>query len=253
MSSMTIALIAFACGYAGAVAGSYLRTRLPAHHLLRDSQELLKMGAGVIATLTALVLGLLISSAKNSYDTVSDGLTQCGADVIMLDRLLGLYGPETKEPRQLLRRTVGGMIARSWPEDMKAFSGLEPISVGAGLTALHEDVLKLVPQNDAQRSLQAQAAQNIIELRQRRLQVSERGEVPLPVPFLVVMIFWLTVLFANFGLLAHPNATTLSVLLLCALSVAGAIFLLVEMSHPTTGLMKVSSAPLVKALGILSR
>ncbi|MCY2929949.1 MAG: hypothetical protein NTV86_10725 [Planctomycetota bacterium] len=250
---MTIALIVFACSFAGAAGGSYLRTRLPSHHVRRDSQELMKMGAGVIATLTALVLGLLISSAKNSYDTVNEGLTQCGADVILLDRLLGLYGPETKDERLLLRRTVGGMIVRAWPEDMKAFPTLEPVSVGVGLTALHDGMLKLSPQNDAQRSLQSQAVQSIVELRQRRLQVSERGEIPLPTPFLVVMIFWLTVLFASFGLLAHPNPTTLSVLLLCALSVAGAIFLLVEMSHPTTGLMKVSSAPLVKALGILSR
>jgi len=99
---MTVALIAFVCIFGGALLGLFLRTLLPEHHLRDDSRDALKLGAGLIATLVALVLGLLVSSAKSSFDAMNSGLTELGAKVILLDRILAQYGPETMEARGLV-------------------------------------------------------------------------------------------------------------------------------------------------------
>lgn len=253
MSSWIVALIVFGCGFGGVLAGALLRRFLPDHHLHHDSKEVMKIGAGVIATLTALVLGLMISSAKTSFDAINDGLTQCGTDVILLHRVLTQYGPETKPIREKLKSAVGSVITRLWPEEADGLGKGDRANVGLVLTDIHDSLLNLVPDKDSRKALQAQAVQGIVELRQHLLQVMQRREIPLPIPFLAIMIFWLAVLFASLGLLAPPNATNLAVLFLCAASVAGAVFLLVEMSHPTTGIMKVSPTPMLNAFRALSR
>src|SRR5215475_3932836 len=106
MSATVISCIAFACVLGGALLGMFLRASLPEHHLSADSKDFVKLGTGLIATMAALVLGLLIASAKSSYDTLRGELTQVSANVILLDRLMAHYGPETSEARHLLRDSV---------------------------------------------------------------------------------------------------------------------------------------------------
>ena len=253
MGSITIALITFGCIFVGTLIGSALRNRLPQHHLSEDSKDVIKVGAGFIATLTALVLGLLVSSAKNSFDTISSSFTQNGAKVIALDRILVRYGPETKEIRQSLRSTLAGLVTRWWPEDKDAVAGVPLLESQQGVELVCDGILKLSPKTDSQKALQTQAVQTSIELAQGRCQMIEEIQVTLPTPFLVVLISWLTLLFACFSLLAPRNATNVAVLLLCVLSVSGAIFLVVEMCHPESGIIKVSSAPVLKAFALLGQ
>lgn len=251
MGSIALASITLACLLGGVSLGAFLRRPLPDHHLADDSKNVVKMGTGLIATLSALVLGLLISAAKNTFDSVNEGIAQCGADIVLLDGVLSQYGPETGDARRLLRRTVASAVAAKWPEQGKMPAGVEPIDVGTGLRAVHDNLLTLSPRNDAQRSLQSQAASTIFGLRQVRWKIFQRSQFVLPLPFLIMLIFWLTILFTSFGLLGPPNPTNISALLLCAVSVSGAVFLLLEMSQPTQGIMKASCGPLVKALELL--
>jgi hypothetical protein len=253
VSSVTIGLITFGCAFGGVLAGAFIRKLLPQHHLREDSRDVVKLGTGLVATLTALVLAFLISSAKSSYDAVDDGLTSSGTDIILLDRVLRQYGPQTNDARQLLRRTTASLITSRWPECKLGTGGCEPIDALSGLTGVHNSVLGLSPSSDVQRSLQSEAVQLTVDLRHSRLQMIERNDSSLPLPFLIMLVFWLTVLFASFGMLAPLNTTNVAVHVLCAVSVAGAIFLLEEMSHPMAGIMKVSSTPLVKALEILGK
>ena len=117
MSALAISLVAFCCIFGGTLLGMFLRTLLPEHHVSDESKYAVKLGIGMIATLAALALGLLIASAKGNFDTMSSELRQNRARVILLDRVLAHYGPETKETRELLRRTIASMIKRIWPED----------------------------------------------------------------------------------------------------------------------------------------
>ncbi len=253
MSSIAIAAIAFACISGGALLGPYVRSHLPDHHLNGSALEIVKMGAGLIATLAALVLGLLVSSAKGTLDAMNAGLTQEGAKIIMLDRVLASYGPETKEVREEVRKDVVNAIDMIWPKDRKRQANLKAIEATSSIERIQDRLRGLSPHSDAQRQLQSQALQLAADMAQTRWILIEQTQQALPPVFLVVLLFWLTVLFACVGLLAPGNATIIAVLLVCALSVSGAVFLILEMSTPLTGIIKVSSAPLLKALANLGR
>ena len=248
MSSQTIFLISAGCIFGGALLGLLLHGVLPEPHLRDASKDTVKVGAGMIATLSALVLGLLVGSAKNTFDTAEAEMTQGSAKIILLDRLLADYGPETKAAREQLRRTVATQIEDLWPEEKTGASGLAAFERTGGLEAVQMTLLKVMPTTDAQRQLFAAAQQICGDLRQTRWLLVEQTQSPIPIPFLVVLLFWLTVLHVSFGMLAPRNATVIAVLLICALSVSGAIFMILEMSHPLDGMIKVSSAPMRKAL-----
>jgi hypothetical protein len=250
VSAVVIGWIAFACVFGGALLGMFLRAVLPEHHLSTDSKDLVKLGMGLIATMAALVLGLLIASAKSSYDRLSNDMTQISANLILLDRVMAHYGPETKEARDLLRRSVIRVLDQIWPEHSSRPAQLEP---GAGSEDLYDKIHELSPQNEAQRLRQALALQISTDLAQKRWLLVEQSGSSIPMPFLVLLVFWVMVIFVSFGLFAPSNATVIVTLFICALSVSGAIFLILELDQPFAGLIQVSSAPLRNALGHLGQ
>ena len=251
MSAITIGWIVFACVFGGVLLGMFLRTALPEHHLSMDSKDVVKLGMGLLATMAALLLSLMIASAKSSYDTQSSELTQLSANIVLLDRVMALYGPETKEARDLLRRSVARALDRMWSKDGSRSAQLEPAA--AGEERLYDKIQALSPRNEAQRSLRAEALRISIDLARTRWLLFEEGGGSIPVPFLVVLIFWVTVIFISFGLFAPPNATVIATLFVCALSVSGAIFLILELDQPFEGLIQISSAPLRSALANLGQ
>ena len=253
MNSIAVASIAFGCIASGALLGSFLRSVLPERHLKDDSRDAVKMGIGIIATLAALVLGLLVASAKSSLDAVNQGLTKMGAKVIILDRVLESYGPETKEVRGLVNETVASAVECVWPEDSSAATKLREVEAVTSMEEIQQKLRQLTPSDDIQRQLQSQAIEVSGDLAQSRWLLQEHAHNAVPVPFLVVTVFWFAVLFGSSCLLTPPHATVLVVMLVCTLSVAGAIFLLLKMNHPLEGMIKASSAPLLKALDHLGR
>lgn len=251
MGSMTISWIVFACVFGGVLLGMLLRTVLPKHHLSPESENVVKMGMGLIATMAALILGLLVASTKGSYDTQGNEITEMSAKVILLDRILAHYGPETDEARGMLRSVVVEFLDQTWSGKSSLPQHAGP--TGSGADTFYDKMQALAPQNDMQRSLKAQALSIATALGQTRmLMFAQRGS-SISTPFLVVVIFWLTVIFLSFGLYAPPNATVITALFICALSVSGAIFLILELDQPFSGLIQISSAPLVNALAQLGR
>lgn len=248
MSSVKIALIIFVSVFAGALLGMFLRSRLPAHHLRSDTENVIKLGMGLIATIAALVLGLLIATAKSSFESQDAAVKHTAARVLLLDHMLANYGPETKPVRELLRRTVALRLEAIWPEDRFQQAKFDPDEASPAATTMETLILQLSPENDSQRWLQSEALRVGRDIMETRWLVLGGLGSSVPVLFVVVVVFWLTVIFCSFGLFAPRNATVIVVLFLCALSVAGSIFLILEMDHPFDGLMKVSSAPLRYAL-----
>jgi hypothetical protein len=241
----------FALVFGSALAAMFVHSLLPEHHLIADSKDVVKLGVALIATMSALVLGLLIASAKSAYDTRSNQLVQVSADIILLNRALARYGPETKETRSLLERTVAVTVERFWPTQ-----GAKPVTIDprqSPVEALYDNIEALSPQSDAQRSMQSQALTLAADIGRTRLLAFEHLATSIPVPFLVVLVFWLCIIFASFGLFAPRNATVIAVLCVCALSVSGAIFLILELDRSFEGLLQVSGAPLREALAQLGR
>lgn len=251
MSPLAISLVVFVIVFAGAVAGTLLRSRVPMHHLSDESKDVIKLGIGLVGTMTALVLGLLISSAKGSFDSQSTELTQASANIVLLDRVLARYGPETTEVRQNLRAVVVRLIDENWPEDRR-----RPSQFSAGSNSneiLFEKIQSLSPLNDAQGALKSQALNIVLNLAQTRWLMFEQGAVSVSTPMVVVMVFWLTIIFIAWGLLTPPNVTVIVTMLVVALSVSSAIFLILEMYSPYGGLIQVPSAPLRAALAQLGQ
>jgi len=248
---MMIGWVVFALVFGSALLAMFLHSALPEHHLSADSKDVVKLGIAVIATMSALVLSLLIASAKSAFDTRSNQLVQASADIILLDRALARYGPETKEARSLLRHSVAATLERFWPARGTGSIAVDPRA--SPVEALYDKIDELSPQSDAQRSLRSQALTMAVDLGHTRLLLFENMGSSIPVAFLVVLVFWLCIIFASFGLFAPRNATVIAVLCVCALSVSGAIFLILELDRSFEGLLQVSGAPLRAALAQLGR
>jgi hypothetical protein len=246
MSSIAVSLIVFACVFGGSLLGMFLRARLPAHHLSAESRDIVKLGMGLVATMSALVLGLLVASAKNAYDAQSAELTEMSAKIVVLDRVLAHYGPEAKEARDLLHNAVVRILDQMWPQELTRTSEVNPSSAGAEV--LFDKIQALSPKDDKQRSLQAQALSIAMGLGQTRWLMYEQGTTSVSKPLLVVVVFWLTTIFLSFGLSAPRNATVIAALFVSALSVSCAVLLILEMYTPYAGLIHISSAPLRAAL-----
>jgi Protein of unknown function (DUF4239) len=243
----------FVFTFAGALSGLFLRFMLPDNHLNDDARDVVKLGAGLIATMAALILGLLINSAHNSLDTINNELTQTGTTIVELDQTLASYGPETAELRGLLRKCVDAAIESRGLENVVKEETTERFDIEKALRKMQSKLRSMSPQNNAQTILRSQAYQEVKQLTHSRLLLLGRGHKRISGIFLIVLIFWLVVIFVSFGLLAPHNWTVIGVLFVCAVSVSAAIFILTAMNNPYKGFFSVSSAPLRSALEQLGK
>jgi hypothetical protein len=251
MNSVTITLIVFACVAGATLIGLFLNGVLPSQQLSSDSKDTVKLGIGLIGTMTAILLGLLIASAKSFYDTQNTELTEMSAKVILLDRILVHYGPETREARDLLRSAVSRLLDAMWPQGRPGNSGAVPAPSGGEI--IYDKIQELSPTNNAQRFLQNQALSIAIDLAKTRWLMLQQAHSSVSPPLLVVLVFWLTLIFCSFGLLAPRTPIVIATLCLCTLSVSAAIFLVMDMYDPFGGVVQISSAPLRTALAHLGK
>jgi hypothetical protein len=249
MTSLQISGVVVASLLGGQCVGYFVRQILPEHHLIAESKDAVKLGIGLISTMAALVLGLLVGTAKGSFDTQKSELTQMSAKVILLDRALSHYGDEAKEIRQQLKQAAERMIDLLWSDRNSDAAGAQ---FNSG-EKLYESILALSPKNDAQKTIQSQALGMAVDIGQTRWLLYQQADSSVPAIFLVVLIVWLSLIFASFGLFAPVNLTVIGTLTLCAFSVAGAIFLIMELDRPFTGAIEIPKATLRSAIEILGR
>jgi hypothetical protein len=251
MAPLAVSGIAFACVVGGAVLGLLVRRLLPAHHMSADSKDAVKLGMGLVATMAALVLGLLVASAKGSYDAQRGNLITLSTNAVLLDRVLAHYGPDAAPIRDALRGAVTAAHERIWPSTAAAGAQLAP--AGAGREYLYDAILRLAPQTDAQRATVSQAQSLAMSLGQTYWLLFEQSGSAISAPLLTIVVLWLTILFCSFALFAPPNGTVLVALFVSALSVAGALFLILEMDRPFAGVIRISDEPMRNALAQLGR
>ena len=253
MGSIVVAAIVFACTFVGAMIGLRLHGWLPAHHRDGDSRDVIKLVMGLIATVAALVLGLLISSAHRSYEAQEAEVQQIGVHLFQLDRALERFGPEANDARERLRRIVQTELERAAAAGGIEAALHEPLQAQKAAAELFDTISGLVPKTDAQRFIQSRALALLSGLGDTRLLLNEQARGATSWPFLVVMVFWLAVLFVGFGLFARFNLTVVAALFLGAVSVAGAAFLILEMNRPYAGIMQISIEPIRNALTQMGR
>ncbi|SEC37545.1 Protein of unknown function [Rhizobiales bacterium GAS191] len=243
-----IGLIAFCCIFGAALVGFLLGVLLPEHHLSDATQRVVQTTMNVVGILAALVLGLLIAGTKTNFDTRSKEIEQFAANLTLLDRELAHFGEDAKEMRDELRAFTARKIALTWPKER----GTEPVMHDAETVRMLDDVEErlraLTPANEARRAGRVSALRLADELKQtgRLLAVQEGGRMPRP--FLIVVIFWLSMLFLSYAVFAPLNATVIGAMLICAVSVSIAVNLTYDMDRPFTGFIRVSPLPMQQAL-----
>ena len=211
----------------------------------------MKLAMGLVATMSALVLGLLVSSAKGAYDTERSEVIQMAAKVAFLGRVLAAYGPEAAGVRAQLRDAVEGGIRQTWPGQMRKPANAAP-NTQAG-DALYGAIQRLSAQNDTQAALKSQAATSATDLGQVRSLLAAQSVPSVSTAMLIILVSWLVVIYTGFSVLAPPNTTTILALMVSALAVAGAIFLILELDQPFGGLIRISSEPMLNALHQLAQ
>ncbi|MBP1749686.1 MAG: hypothetical protein H6Q52_2225 [Deltaproteobacteria bacterium] len=246
MNSFIVGMIAFLCTFGGVLLGMLLRSVLREHHLTDRSEGSVKVAIGLIAMMTALVLGLITASAKSSFDSVNTAVKQSATQVLALDRALARYGPETAEIRTALKQMLGTRIDMIWPQGSIRPVNLDPMSSGALWAGekLAEGIRNLKPHNESQQALKSRALDLTETVMQTRWFVLAGSENSVPLPFLVVLLFWLTVIFMSFGVFSEPNTIVIAALFVCALSIGAALFLVLELDKPFDGVLRVSADPM---------
>jgi hypothetical protein len=251
MNPTLTALLVLACLIAAVLVGRTLRGLLPDSHLSTESKDAVKLAMGLVATMSALVLGLLVSSAKGAYDTERSEVIQMAAKITFLGRVLAAYGPEADGVRVQLRETMEEGIRQMWPGEMRRPTHVAP-NVQAGNIA-YGAIHALSPHNDMQAALKAQAASLAVDVAQVRSLLVAQSVASISKPMLIILVSWLVVIFLGFSVLAPPNATTILALMVSAVAVSGAILLILELDEPFGGLIGISSEPMLNALSQLAK
>lgn len=253
MSPIAVAAVVFACVLGGTLVGMWVRDLLPESHLSADSKDVVRLGMGMIATMTALILGLMIASAKGSFDAKDDAIKHAAVVVLSLDRMLADYGPETKEIRETLRRALAERVDATWRAEVSGGVSAELPGPAPIVEGIVKRIAALSPKGAEQRWYQSRALELASDALETRWTVFAETASSISLPLLVIVVFWLTVIFASFGLYAPRNTTVIAVLVVCALSVAASVFLIMELDRPFDGLLRVSSAPLRYAVAHLGQ
>jgi hypothetical protein len=253
VNAVAVGIAVFAITLGGALGGMWLRGVLPDHHLSAESRDSVKLGIGLVATITALVLGLVTASAKSSFDRLDASIKSAAAEVLSLDRALARYGAETADIRQALKEVVAYRIEMTWPKGRSGPASLDPTEAMQRVEQIPARIRSLAPKTEEQRADKSRALAIAESLLDVRWAIFSGLRSSVPAPFLVILVFWLAVTFASFGLFAPSNATVIITLVVCALSVAGAMFLILEMGAGLEGLIRVSPEPMLFALEHLNR
>jgi len=237
--------VTFACACAGAVIGILIRWRLHDHHVTPGSQEILKLSVGVVATLTALVLGLLVGGTKQFYDAKVNELRTFVVNITLLDRALSHYEPSLIEERQLVRKFSKGMMAGLWGVAEPASSHRDLL---LKLDEVRDKVRHLQPPTDPLKSVQARVMTLTDVLMLSAAKLIETDDAAIPAPLFGVVDAWLVVIFLGLGVFTPPNRVTVPAVGMSAAAVSMAVFLVVEMSTPFSGFIVIPPAIMQQAI-----
>jgi hypothetical protein len=246
-NTLIIGLIALAAILVGAFSGLKVRERLPKHHLTDETKNLVSVSTAVVATVSALVLGLLISNANASFTRLGGQVTALSAEILRLDHILRRYGADAEPARNVLLQYAEHKAADLFP-DHPADVRLGNPSTYELLQRLEDMLLDLKPTNPRDQWWLTQAMTLAATIGNTRWLLAQQIGQGTPKAFVALLVFWLALLFASFGLFAPPNMTSAVTLTLCALAVAGAVAMFLELEQGFGGLVRISPEPMRQAV-----
>ncbi len=246
MHPALVPVLVFASLALAIFAGFRLRRAVPEHHRSADTKDTIKLAMGLVATMSALLLGLLVASAKSTYDNSRSEVATMSAKFSFLGRVLDAYGPEAADAESLLRHVLVETIEGIWN---KAAPRRPNWTTG---NQLYLAIQHLQPTTDVQRSLKTQALTLAMELGQLRALLGAQAIPSVAGQLLAVVVFWLFIIFFAFSFLAPTNASATVALVFSAMSVSAAMFLVLELDQPFAGFLRLSKEPMQNAIEMTS-
>lgn len=248
MNSNLISFIAFVGMFGGAILSQFLARRLADHHVSSRTQDSVKLGVGMVAAMTSLILGLMTASVKQNFDSTDKDVHTYALSILSLETDLRHAGPAGCEPQRQLMDYTRAVLKENWTDAADLPTVTTATSSGDILLNLDTMVRTWTPETDVLKEVRSAAISDLRSILTTRWTVSEEAVASVPVPFVLVLIVWLSLIFISFGLFAPQNLIVSLFFFLCALSISGALFLILEMSGPFDGLISVSPKPLMRAL-----
>jgi hypothetical protein len=249
MKSILISSIVFVVVFGGALAGIGFQRVVPENQLGPEAKDVIRLATGLLVTMTALVLGMLVSTANSSYQDRKNELAEMGSNFVLVDGLLASYGPDAQAIRGELRGLAEIGLERIWPSQGSQASQLRPENNGH---FFYDQLQLLAPKDDTQVAAKGAAISAAANLRHTYWLMFLRTEQSsLSFPLLAVVVSWLTFIFISFGLFAPPTRAVLVTMVACALAVSAAVFIIMAMYTPFSGVMKISSSPIRDALSLM--
>lgn len=251
MNSNWVSLLSFLGMFCGAIGAQMFARRLADHHVSSRTQDAVKLGVGMVAAMTSLILGLMTASVKQNFDSTDKDVHTYALSILSLEADLRHAGPDGCEAQRQLLDYTRAVLAENWTDT----KGLPPVTdnraSGDILLTLDTLVRNWAPTSDLMKEVRTAAIADLRSILTTRWAVSEEAVASVPGPFILVLIVWLTLIFISFGLFAPQNAVVSIFFLMCALSIGGAMFLILEMSGPFDGIIRVSPQPLIRALNFI--
>lgn len=259
MNSIEIAVVVLIIIFGGALLGMYIGRRVP-HHLTPETRSVVTASMAVVGTMTALVIGLLISTANSSFSARNEALTRMSADIVRLDQLLRRYGPETDPIRTSLQRYTAMKTDELFGHVGEPAWRTEDPASTAVLSEVQDRIRVLHPSDEDRHWLASQALQIASDLSDARWTIIQQNLSSVPLPFLALVVMWLTALFMSFGLFTPANPTAIVSLFICVLAISAAFKVVLDMDTPfggpvhTSGFpLRLSSEPMRNALDVIKR
>ena len=249
MNEVRIAVFVFICLAGASLGAMFLYERLPSHQRQDDTHAVVRLIAGIFTVLTSLVLSLMITSAKGRFDVVNQDVHRYATELILLDRMLVLYGPETGAARRELRAYAERAANGRW----NAEGGHSDATSERLIEQLGTGLRMLAPTHDPQLSIWNDIRDQYRKVLELRWALVEQAEGSIPRPLVLMLVAWLVLIFISFGFRAPRNAVIVTSFIAAAALMGGAIYLIVDMDAPFEGPIQVSPAPLERALAEMRR
>jgi hypothetical protein len=251
MHSLAVSSLVFALIFLSALVGMAIRRASPDDHFSSEAKDTVRLAVGLVVTMTGLVLGMLVSSSKNFYDSEKTQVAEMSSQIILLNDLLRTYGPETAPTRMKARQTVAAAVERIWPPEQSQVSQLRPENADQ---SFYLELEELTPKTDSQTAIKAQLLGATVNLKRTYwMMYLQSVQTSMPIPLLVVVTSWLMAIFISFGVFAPRNSTVILTLIVCALSVSAAILIINSMYLPFSGILKISPVAVRDALGQMTK
>lgn len=246
MNPFLVSVIAFIGMFGGALGAMFAAQRLASHHISGSTQDAVKLGVGMVAAMTSLILGLMTASVKGNFDATDKDVHTYALNILSLASDLRHAGPDACPAQKLLGDYTRAILVENWGGSDNA--GTPGAGSGDILLSLEGLVRNWTPQSTIQQEARAAALDDLKSILKTRWTVSGEAVATVPAIFIIVLIVWLALIFVSFGLFAPSNGVVQAFFFMCALSISGALFLILEMSGPFDGFISVSPQPLVHAV-----